>query len=308
MKEFDYEKRVMGSEASISIVTTDRAIADATAAMLFEIAENEEARFSRFREGSELSRLNKGRSLTVSKEFMDALLLGKELHRKSAGVFNPLVDISRFGYDADITAVKGSDRTGKETTAYNIDMEAVLISQDTMLVSLQEGQNLDLGGFMKGHTAEKMAKAAINCQGVLVNLGGDIYARGLDAERKPFVFMVENPTNPDGDLSFFATNVGIATSGSYNRHWKLRGTPFFHILDSTGMKNPETEILSATVIARTAAESDALATAVLILGIEKGEKLLEENGCEYCLIAKDGSIILSGAFPLVQKIESHLYA
>lgn len=308
MKEFDYEKRVMGSEASISIVASDRAVADATATMLFEIAESEEARFSRFREGSELSKLNKERSLKVSKEFMDALLLGKELYRKSAGVFNPLVDISRFGYDADIETVKGTDRTSKEIATYNIAMNAVLIDQETMIVSLQEGQNLDFGGFMKGHTAEMMAKAALDCPGVIVNLGGDIYASGLDVEGKPFVFAIENQTDLDLNLSFFATNAGIATSGSYNRHWKLDGTPFFHILDNTGMKNPETEILSATVIARTAAESDALATAVLILGIEKGENLLEENGCEYCLITKEGNLMLSGAFPLVEKTESNLYA
>lgn len=308
MKEFDYEKRVMGSEASISLVATDRATADATAVRLFDLAENAEARFSRFREGSELSQLNKKRSLRVSKEFMDALLLGKDLHRMSAGVFNPLVDISRFGYDADIATVKGTDRAGKMSAPYNIDMDAVLIDQETMTVSLQEGQNLDFGGFMKGHTAQMMAKAAVDCQGVIVNLGGDIYASGLDTEAKPFVFAVENPTDPDFDLSFFATNAGIATSGSYNRHWKYRGTPFFHILDSSGIQNPSTEILSATVIARTGAASDALATAALILGIEKGEHLLEENGCEYCFIAKDGRRILSGAFPLVQKIELNLYA
>ena len=308
MNEFDYEKKIMGSEANISIVADDRAIADAAAAVLFEIAEKEEARFSRFREGSELSRLNREHALKVSEEFMEALLLGMELHRTSAGIFNPLVDISRFGYDADIASVKDMNRIGKEIMPYNTHMEAVLIDQETMTVSLQEGQNLDFGGFMKGHTAEKMANAALGCQGVVVNLGGDIYASGLDAEGKPFVFTVENPMDQDADLLFFATNAGIATSGSYNRHWKYRDTPFFHILDSSGMKNPDTEILSATVIARTGAESDALATAALILGSGAGEKLLKDNGCEYCLIAKDGSFVLSDAFPLAQKAESPLYA
>lgn len=308
MKEFDYEKRVMGSEASMSIVASDRATADAAAIALFDIAEVEEARFSRFRKESELSRLNKERALKVSREFMDALLLGKELYRRSAGAFNPLADISRFGYDQDISVVKGADRTGKDLATYSIDMELVLIDEEAMRVVLQEGQNLDFGGFIKGHTAEKMAEAALDCQGALINLGGDIYARGLDAEGKPFIFIVENPLDPDADLSFLATNAGIATSGSYNRHWKSRGTPFSHILDSSGIKNPDTQILSATVIAPTGAESDALATAALVLGIEAGQKLLEQNGCEYCFIAKDNSLAFSGAFPFIQKSESPAYA
>lgn len=307
MKEFEYQKRVMGSEANLSIIAADRAAADATARALFAIAEREEARFSRFREDSELSQLNRERSMTVSKELLDAVLLGRELYRKTGGVFNPLVDISRFGYDADITVVKGTDRTGVKPAPYDIDMESIVIDQETMTVTLQEGQHFDVGGYMKGHTAELMANAAAHCHGVLVNLGGDIYVRGHDAEGKPFVFVVDDPTDSAAEVSFSVTDAGIATSGSYKRHWKLQGTPFFHILDGTGTKNPETEILSATVIAPTGAGSDAFATAALILGPEAGAALLEKNGCEYCFIHKDGSRTVSPAFPIVQKSASPLY-
>ncbi|MFZ1988036.1 MAG: FAD:protein FMN transferase [Minisyncoccia bacterium] len=309
MKEYDYEKRVMGSEASLSIVARDRTVADTAADALFAIAEAEETRFSRFRDTSELSRLNRERSLEVSEDFMGALILGRDLYRRSAGIFNPLVDIARFGYDADITVVKGTDRTGKkEHIPYNINMETVRIDTEAMTVSLQEGQYLDFGGYMKGHIAEKMARAATGCPGVLVNLGGDIYTRGVDAEGKPFVFTIDQPIDSVAELSFFGTNTGIATSGSYNRHWKYHGMPFFHILDDTGAKNPATEILSATVIAQTGAESDAFATVALILGVEAGGKFLEEKGFEYCFIKDDGGVILSGAFPLIKRAESYLYA
>ncbi|HWU24150.1 MAG TPA: FAD:protein FMN transferase [Candidatus Paceibacterota bacterium] len=307
MKEFEYQKRVMGSEANLSIIAEDKAAADATAHTLFAIAENEEARFSRFREESELSKLNRERSRTVSKELMDAILLGRELYRKTGGVFNPLVDISRFGYDADIAAVKDTDRAGGKPAPYDIDMESIVIDEDAMSVTLQEGQHFDVGGYMKGHTAELMAAAAAHCQGVLVNLGGDIYVRGYDAEGKPFVFVVDDPTDSAATIAFSVTDAGIATSGSYKRHWKLQGTPFFHILDKEGTKNPETEILSATVIAPTGAGSDAFATAALILGPEAGAAFLEKNGCEYCFIHKDGTHTLSRAFPLVQKTELPTY-
>jgi thiamine biosynthesis lipoprotein len=248
------------------------------------------------------------RTLVVSKDFMDAVLLGKTLYQKSLGAFNPLVDISRFGYDADIALVKGTERSGKNTSmSYNIDMHAVRVNQEAMTVSLEDGQSLDFGGYLKGHTAEKMAKAAIDCQGVLVNLGGDIYARGLDSEGKPFVFSIDNPSDPGADLSFFATNVGIATSGSYNRHWTHKGVPFFHILDSAGAGNPVTELVSATVIADTGAEADAFATVAIILGVEKGTKMLEAHGLEYCLLKKDGSTLFSRGFPLIRKALSLLY-
>ncbi|HRH24098.1 MAG TPA: FAD:protein FMN transferase [Candidatus Paceibacterota bacterium] len=307
MQEFDYEKNVMGSEASISIVTDSRAHADATAATLFAIAEREEARFSRFRPESELSLLNKERSRSVSPECLETVLLGRDLYRASSGLFNPLVAIARFGYDADIAEVKGRDRTGNSHDAYSIDMESVGIDEKTRTVFLQEGQTLDTGGYTKGHTAQLMAEAAVGCQGVLVNLGGDIYARGLDAEGKPFVFHIDNPKDSSMDLSFFVTNAGIATSGSYNRTWMLEGKPFFHILDASGTKNPVTDIVSATVIAPSGAEADAFATVALVAGVQAAECLLEEEGYEYCFITTNGSIIFSGAFPLVENAESYLY-
>lgn len=309
MNEYDYEKRVMGSQANLSIIAADRATADATADTLFAIAEAQEARFSRFRDTSELSILNRDRTLTVSQDFMDALLLGKELYWKTSGVFNPLVDIARLGYDADITVVKGTDRTGsKEGTPYNIDMETIEIDQNSMTVTLQEGQHLDFGGYMKGHTAQKMAEAATGCPGILVNLGGDIYARGLDAEGKPFIFIIDDPVDPNREISFLATNAGIATSGSYKRHWKHAGTPVFHILDATGMKNPQTELISVTVIAATGAESDAFATTALILGAAKGAQFLDDAGLEYCFITKEGELMFSRTFPRIQNTQPLQYA
>lgn len=309
MNEYDYEKRVMGSTANLSIVAADRMSANAVAEKLFAIAEEEEARFSRFRTSSELSRLNMLRSIVVSKEFMEALQLGITLHQVSSGVFNPLVDISRFGYDADISAVKNTERSENNVfQSYNTDISAIHIDSSSMTVSLQEGQHLDFGGYIKGHTAEKMASAAEDCQGVLVNLGGDIYAHGLDTEGKPFIFSVDTPGNPEREISFFTTNTGIATSGSYNRQWTLRGTPFFHILDQTGMKNPSHELISTTVIAPTGAEADAFATVAFVLGVEEGRQILNAHGFEYCFIKKDGSLEYSGGFPLVHKLELPLYA
>lgn len=74
MKEYDYEKRIMGSDASISIVASDQRVADAFASKLFLLAEEEEAQFSRFKETSELSRLNQERFLVVSPNFMETFL------------------------------------------------------------------------------------------------------------------------------------------------------------------------------------------------------------------------------------------
>jgi thiamine biosynthesis lipoprotein len=309
MKEYEYEKRIMGTEAAISVIARSRSIADATAAVLFEIAEAEEERFSRFRPSSELSRLNSERAGTVSRDFMDVLLLARELHRSTKGAFNPLVDISRFGYDADITEVRGVNRTGSVHAApYDIDMETVAIDATNMRVALQQGQNLDLGGLVKGYAAEKMAKAARDCQGVLVNLGGDIYVQGLDAEGNPFEFSIDDPTGAAASPTFTGTNLGIATSGTYNRNWTHNGESFFHILNREGTGNPTSRLVSVTVLAKSGAQAEAMATALFVLGMEEGVSLLKANQLEYCFIREDGAVASSKNFPFTRSITKPVYA
>ncbi len=308
MKEYDYEKRIMGSDASISIVASDQRVADSFASKLFLLAEEEEAQFSRFKETSELSRLNLERSLVVSPNFMETFLFSLELYRKSKGIFNPLVDISRFGYDADISLVKGTHREKRNySSLYNIDMETVIIDKKRMTIQLQEGQKLDFGGFLKGHVAEKMVRAASGCAGVVVNLGGDIFSNGSDVEGRPFVFSVDNPLSGEARMSFVVSGKGIATSGSYNRHWNFEGAPFHHILDRSGTQNPVSDLLSVTVIAPTGREADALATVALILGSTEGARVLKEKHLEYCFIRNDGVVDTSEHFPVVSTLSPYSY-
>lgn len=298
MQEYTYEKRIMGSNAAIAIVAKTHVEADAHAKRLLAYAADVEARFSRFIPESELSRLNRFRSLIVSPQFMEVFLAARSLYRRTSGVFNVLVDISRFGYDADIELVKGTHRTGAVTHPYAIDMEAIVVDEVSRRITLQEGQHLDFGGFLKGHTAEVMVREYTEGSSI-VNLGGDLYTQGRDVDDVPFEFEVEDPYTGEAILSFPIENAALATSGSYRRHWHYNGVPFFHILDGSGMQNPDTQIHSATVIAPRGGDADAFATVALVLGVEEGARALDTEGFQYCFVLTDGRIHFSETFPQV---------
>lgn len=309
MKEYEYEDKIMGSDAAISIVASDKSLADEYYARMRACAEDFEARFSRFRKESELSRLNEQRTMRVSKEFMDVFLLSRELSVLTKYAFNPLVTIARFGYDEDIARVKGTERTRTtEKHPYNTAIENVLVDESSMTITLQEGQLLDFGGFLKGHVAQRMAECIPDDVSVISNVGGDIYTRGLDESREVFRFTIDNPVLPSERVFFLARDSGIATSGSYNRHWSLEGKPFSHILDQSGQKNPETDVVSATVLANSGAEADAFATIPIVLGSREGERLLSSLGVEYFLICTNGSTKTSPLFPLVSNVFNPSYA
>lgn len=302
MNEYHYESSVMGCDLAISIVAPHKHVADSAHDIMQEMVRAADARFSRFIPESELSQLNNAQRRAVSPEFMEVFLMAKRLYEETDKAFNPLVAISRFGYDADIAVVRGTNRDGQSDSHYDISLERIIVDGHTL--TLAPGQCLDFGGLLKGHMAERMAHAVPGLAGVIVNLGGDLYTLGHDADGNPFEFHIEHPLDGHRSLSFSARDIAIATSGSYRRHWSYRGTPFHHILDRTGSKNPDTDILSVTVLAPSGADADAYATAALVLGSDKGAQLLQARGYDYCLITTDGTLLST----LGVRSELHAYA
>lgn len=296
VEEFLFEERVMGCTFSVSLIESDRARATRTFAHMFQKAQEYEAEFSRFIPESTLSKLNREKYALVNREFLNVIGIGKILHERTAGVFNILNDISRFGYDADFSVIEGKNRTPRSTEHYSTDMQTLVVDTERSSIALGSTQAIDVGGFLKGYVAEHLARLAPEAQGVIVNIGGDIFARGSDADGEPFSFEIENPVRPLEPISFVTSGGGIATSGSYKRAWKLHGKPFFHILGKEGIDNPETDIVSATVCAPTGHEAEAFATTALVLGSEQAVPLLEEEGFSYALIHSDGTLTCSDSF------------
>jgi FAD:protein FMN transferase len=295
MQEYEYTKRIMGCDAEISIVSTSKEVSDSAYDVMVAIASAEEMRFTRFQPESELSQLNSAGTMSVSPEFYETFKLGQDLTRRTEGAYNPLVDISRFGYDADISEVQNTERTSREVDPYNIDMSSIRTEDSTRAITLLPGQRLDFGGFLKGHVAEKMARSAESVQGVIVNLGGDLFTVGRDAEGKAFEFFVEHPQDPDARISCLLTNGALSTSGSNRRFWTLGGKQFHHVLDKSGRVNPSSDVSSATILAKDGASSDAFAKVGLIEG-SVCAKRLQELGYGFCLIKTDGSLITSPEF------------
>ncbi len=294
--EYIYEDRVMGCTLEVSLVMENETEASRAYARMLALARAYDAQFSRFIEDSELSQLNREGERQVTEECRKVLLLGRELYRATRGAFNPLVDISRFGYDADAVHVLGNERAIVGTrAAYDIDFSSVRIGADGT-VSLSEGQRIDVGGYLKGYVAERLCQEALNASGVIVNLGGDIFTRGRDADGSAFIFSIENPLGDGMPVSFAFEDGGIATSGTYKRRWTVGQKPFHHILDESGVRNPATDVVSATVLAATGHEAEGYATAALVLGMESAAHLLGERGAEYFLIRSDGSSVASAGF------------
>ncbi|MBP9749204.1 MAG: FAD:protein FMN transferase [Candidatus Pacebacteria bacterium] len=291
MQEHEFTTRLMGCDTMVSIVSASRARAETAYAHALTLGRDYEARFTRFHDDSELSRLNRERKASISPLFMDALLHARELYLETSGVFNVLLQVRSLGYTTDFTSMD-KDTVG-DSAIYNTNFMEVAIDGDTNTVSLSPGQQLDFGGFIKGHTAEVMARSVSDASGVVVNIGGDIYAHGLDVEGAPFRFSVYDPLIDSYPFAIPAERGAVATSGTYRRAWQRNAKMVHHILDRSGRENPDSDIISATVAHPVGYVADAYATVAVALGSDAARTFLSDRGRTFALITKDGSRITS---------------
>lgn len=169
----------------------------------------------------------------------------------------------------------------------SVDYHSIEIKGNTANLN---GKKIDLGGIAKGYIADKVI-SYLEGKGVkkaLVNLGGNIKVTGK------FNIGIRKPFTEEILLNMPLENKSAVTSGIYERYIEKDGEIYHHVLDPAtgcGVKN---ELSSVTVIGENSADCDALSTACLLLGTEKGKEIIENTaGTEAIFISREGDITLT---------------
>jgi thiamine biosynthesis lipoprotein len=170
---------------------------------------------------------------------------------------------------------------------------------------------MDLGGVAKGYGAdlavESLRKSGI--RGGIVAIAGDIRTFGLKADGKPWSIGIQNPRQKGESDEIIArlglSDKAISTSGDYQRYFVMDGRRYHHLLNpATGY--PAEGCRSVTVIADSGVYTDSFATAVFVLGPDRGMKLLEETGMDGVIVEENGTIRTTAGLKGRLKIEKDL--
>ena len=152
---------------------------------------------------------------------------------------------------------------------------------------------LDLNGIAKGYGVDRLAGVlgAFGITSGLVGIDGEMRAMGLRPDNRPWTIAVEAPDPeqraPHSVLSL--QDAAVATSGDY-RHWvEVQGRRLSHTMDPRRGAPLLTSPASVTVIAKTCAEADAWATALMVLGAQDGAKLAQAQGLDALFLLRDGA-------------------
>ncbi len=152
---------------------------------------------------------------------------------------------------------------------------------------------LDLGGAIKGYAAERVREVIKErCDEALVYVGGTIAAVGRDYE------IGVTPPRDSKESYIFRFTLGqneiCATSGDYERYYLYKGERYHHILDASTGYPANAGVISATIISEDGMLADALATAVVVLGAEKGVALIEKLGAKGVIVTEEKEVISTG--------------
>ncbi len=249
-------------------------------------------------EVSEVARLNKDGFLpNASSDLRYVLNKSIECSELSNGSF----DVTVFPV---INLWTESIRAGAPPTSDEINETLKLVNYRNISIKNggvyfnQGSMGVTLGGIAKGYAIDRAITVMEerHIKNALVNAGGDVRALGYRSEGIPWRVALQNPENKTEYVTImYLSNVSAATSGNYERYFS-EAARRSHIIDpKTGYAAEE--LLSATIIAKTATDADALATAVFVSGEADGMELIEHlNHVEGLIITGDRRILRSSGF------------
>ena len=291
----------------VRLVVTDPDHLDACRWLLARDLAEVDAACSRFREDSELVRLDaaRGAPAPIGPLLAEALGVALRAAALTDGAVDPTVgsSLEALGYDRDFALVERDGRPAAIRVRPAPGWRRIDLDPAAGTVTVPRGVRLDLGATAKAWAADRAAAAlaeAAGC-GILVSLGGDTAVAGPPPAGGWQIRVQDITGHPgaaveDAHAHIALTAGGLATSGTAARRWKRGGQDVHHIVDPRTGASVRTPWRTVTVAAATCADANAASTAALVKGAA-AEPWLTRLGLPARLVTEDGDVRTTPGWP-----------
>ena len=244
-----------------------------------------------------------GEAVSVDKAIVDMLLDCKAYYELTGGRVNAAMgSVLRLWHEAredglnDFANAYLPDGQALAQAADHADWDDVLIDEEHLTVTIADpGLRLDVGAIAKGWSVQRAAETAP--EGLLISVGGNVCATGpKDSTGTPWVVGVQDPDGGDNYLhTLYLTKGSMVTSGDYQRAYMVDGELYHHIIDPDTLY-PGKLWRAVTVVCPDSGLADALSTALFLLPIEEGQKLLDVCESTAMWVDAEGNMYYSTGF------------
>ena len=283
--QLQLQGRTMGTTYNIKLTLQDgqQLDSDGLKAEIDSLLARVNKTMSTYDPQSELSRFNQSRSpqaVAISKQLAYVIDEAIRLAEISDGALDvtvgPLVNLWGFGPEGRPNKVPDAATIAR--VQEKIGIEHLLLSAQGLQKTLPE-LYVDLSTIAKGYGVDVVAEHLI-AQGIanfMVEIGGELRVKGLNAHGKPWRIAVEKPVTGERAMQRIITpkENGVATSGDYRNYFEQDGVRYSHIIDPDTARPINHKLASVTVLHPSSMTADGLSTMLMVLGPERGMALAE---------------------------------
>ncbi|WP_413623230.1 FAD:protein FMN transferase ApbE [Klebsiella quasipneumoniae subsp. similipneumoniae] len=292
--------KTMGTFWRVSVIGVDEAKAQALRAKVQAQLDADDRLLSTWKNDSALMRFNHAtdtRPWPVSEAMADIVTLSLRIGAKTHGAMDitvgPLVNLWGFGPDKQPVATPDAQAIAAAKARTGL-QHLQVINQSGRQFLQKDIPDLfvDLSTVGEGYAADHLARL-MEQEGIsryLVSVGGALVSRGMNGEGKPWRVAIQKPTDRENAVQAIVdiNGHGISTSGSYRNYYELDGKRISHVIDPQTGQPITHKLVSVTVIAPTALEADGWDTGLMVLGPEKAQQVVREQGLAVYMIVKEG--------------------
>jgi thiamine biosynthesis lipoprotein len=261
--------------------------------------------FSTYMSDSEISRFNAlsnaGEKFRVSDDFIRVMKVGRKIHQLSEGAWdgtvNPLVDLWGFGPNPRETKMPPAGAVKERLQ--NVGFDRIQIIEPNFIVKNSASITLDLNSIAKGFAVDQVSQliAAGGFENYLVEIGGEVYAAGLRKDGKKWRIGINKPQKDAAFNEVYKvvslSNRAFATSGDYRNFFEIDKVRYSHVIDPRSGYPVSNGVVGVSIIANNCTLADGLATAIMVMGVEKGVPLVNRlDNVEALIVVEksDGSL------------------
>ena len=244
-----------------------------------------------------------GEAVTVDSAIIDLLLDCKAYYELTGGRVNAAMgSVLYLWHEAredglnDIANAYLPDEAALAEASRHAGWDALVIDAENCTVTVTDpGLRLDVGAIAKGWSVQRVAENAP--EGLLISVGGNVCATGpKDASGTPWVVGVQDPDGGDRYLhTLYLTRGSMVTSGDYQRAYLVDGEIYHHIIDPDTLY-PGKLWRAVTVVCPDSGLADALSTALFLLPMEEGQRLLTQCDSYAMWVDAEGNMFYSTGF------------
>ena len=283
----------MAAENEVQVHADDPAQAEIVANAAIAEVKRIEAKYSRYRDDSVVSRINAaagGEPVAIDEETTNLLAFADACFRQSEGLFDATSGVLRRAWNFREPHVPSQEEL--DALLPLVGWPSVQLEHGSVRLP-RKGMQLDFGGFGKEYAVDRAARVMSEKGAVsaMVNLAGDLAILGAQPGDTPWLVGIKHPRHDDKLLaSIPVTSGAIATSGDYERFIEVDGVRHCHVLDPRTGRSAR-GLQSVTVHAPACLVAGSATTIAMLKGRDAGLAWLDELGVAYLAVTDDGTVL-----------------